>query len=147
MNQSLQGDEARLLYAGLRELVAGSFPRRCSCCGREYETPEQWLRETRPVPRGSGLKEAADEEGAAVVVELFRNCSCGSTLMETFDDRRDMSEAGERRRRYFGRMLDVLVQRGLRREEARGELLDARRGRISERLRSLLESGAERRSG
>jgi hypothetical protein len=144
MNQSLHADEARLLYAELRELAAGSFPRRCGCCGREYADPQQWLAETQPVPRGSGLKAAADEQGAAVVVELFRTCSCGSTLMETFDDRRDMSEAGERRRRYFGRMLEVLVQRGLRRDEARRELLAARRGRLSERLRTLLESGARR---
>ncbi|MCK9987662.1 MAG: hypothetical protein AzoDbin1_04134, partial [Azoarcus sp.] len=39
-----------------------------------------------------------------VIVELFRNCVCGSTLMDCFRDRRDTSEAGLRRRARFGEL-------------------------------------------
>lgn len=66
--------------------------------------------------------------------------------MSTADDNRDDSPAGERRRRYFGRMLDVLADRGLPPGEARRELLSARRGQMSERLRALLARQAGRRA-
>lgn len=66
--------------------------------------------------------------------------------MSTADDKRDGSPAGERRRRYFGRMLDVLAERGLPSGEARSELLSARRGQMTERLRSLVAPQAGRRA-
>jgi hypothetical protein len=144
MGERLYGKDAELLYAGLRELVTGSFPRRCRNCGAEYASVEDWLARTAPVPRGSGLKAAPDDSGAELV-ELFRNCTCGSTLMETFDDRRDLSAAGERRRRYFGRLLEALQRRGMDRAEARAELMAARRGQIGAGLRALLASGVIRR--
>jgi hypothetical protein len=44
-------------------------------------------------PDHTGLKEGIDEDGASIV-EVFRNCACGSTLLETFSDRRDQSPGG-----------------------------------------------------
>lgn len=131
------GDERFDLYEGLQELGAGSFPRKCNSCGREYRDAREWLEHTIPVPRGSGLKSGMGEH-EAVVVELFRNCRCGSTLMEPFCDRRDTSESGERRRQVFDRVVETLVANGLTRDEARLEVLGALRGRGGGKLAALL---------
>src|SRR5574337_2046178 len=89
------------LYAGLQEL-ATTFPKRCTACGRTYRDMHDYLVQTRRVAGGaSGLKQSLDDDGN-VVVELFRNCVCGSTLMDEFRNRRDMTGAGLRRRARFG---------------------------------------------
>jgi hypothetical protein len=43
--------------------------------------------------------------------------------MEFFNNRRDTSRNGHRRRAIFEKLIDVLVERGLSREDARKELL------------------------
>lgn len=137
-------DPSGSLYEGLEELVAGAFPRTCRNCGREYADVAQWLRETVPVPRGSGLKAGQGDADDEVVVELFRNCACGSTLLETFGDRRDGSESGERRRTSFGRWVRFLHARGYPMEQARRELIGAMRGTLSPELAEILKEVRER---
>lgn len=127
------------LYAGLREMFADSFPRSCRNCQRRFDSLDDWLEHTRPMARGSGLKQSFDEDDQ-VIVELFRNCVCGSTLMEACSDRRDQTPEGEGRRERFARLIELLVARGLSREDARLELLAARQGKLSERLRALLDA-------
>lgn len=128
-------DEDAWLYAGLRELAADAFPKRCAMCGRNYASVEDYFRQTGRVAGGrSGLKQSYDDDGH-VIVEVFRNCVCGSTLMDCFNNRRDTSEAGERRRARFAELLDSLTARGLAREIARAELLKILRGGTSEILR------------
>lgn len=116
------------LYRDLASLRAEAFPKRCAGCGRVYRDATEYLRETLPVKPGkSGLKGIADDtEGP--LVELYRNCRCGSTLLEFFCDRRDTSEAGLRRRELFARILDNLVEAGADRGEARAELIKGLRG-------------------
>ncbi|MDY7030436.1 MAG: oxidoreductase [Thermodesulfobacteriota bacterium] len=80
---------------------------------------------------GSGLKESFDENDTPIL-ELFRNCSCGSTLMDFFSDRRDGSEQGRKRREIFSKVLQLLEKKGLPREEARIELQKILRGERSE---------------
>ncbi|NMG45022.1 oxidoreductase [Aromatoleum toluvorans] len=119
------------LYAGLAEIAAGTFPKRCAACGRSYRDVDDYVAQTQRVGRGgSGLKQAVDDDGQ-VIVELFRNCVCGSTLMEFFHDRRDVGEAGLRRRARFDELIGMLVARGLERERARTELLKLLRGERS----------------
>jgi hypothetical protein len=75
-------------YRGLRALEGKSFPKRCANCGRIFVTVEDFVRETRPAGIGGrGFKKGVGEDGS-VIVELFRNCPCGSTLMDSFADRR-----------------------------------------------------------
>ncbi|MCG7869235.1 MAG: hypothetical protein JAY67_16125 [Candidatus Thiodiazotropha taylori] len=62
------------------------------------------------------------EEGDEPIVELYRNCICGSTLMEFFSDRRDTSDNGLRRRQLFDDLLAQLVEMDIAAEEARKEL-------------------------
>ena len=107
-------------YRDLKAYYLDSFPKRCSTCGRIFATAERFIAETEAIRGGSGLKEGLDDLGQ--VVELFRNCPCGSTLMDIFADRRDDTEAGQARRRHFAELQALLVDQGLSSSEARREL-------------------------
>ncbi|HJV25579.1 MAG TPA: oxidoreductase [Aromatoleum sp.] len=124
------------LYAGLREIAAGAFPKQCRMCGRRYETVQDYITQTQRVGDGrSGLKQSRDDDGN-VIVDLFRNCVCGSTLMDSFNDRRDNTEAGRKRRARFGELVEGLVTKGLERDVARSELLKILHGEKSLLLRA-----------
>lgn len=127
------------LFAGLQELSAGAFPKICPNCGRTYENLAQFLELTSPIAGHSGLKSALDDDDMPVV-ELFRNCVCGSTLMDFYRSRRDESDDGRRRRATFNRMLDVLVRRGISRPMAHDELLKLTRGERSAVIDSLFRA-------
>jgi len=101
---------------------------------------DAFFSDTSPVSSGSGLAEFAlgDEPN---VIGVFRNCECGSTMLVVCRDRRDLSEAGEERRRNFDKVLDCLEAMGLDREQARVELRRFMRGERSE----LLEKAGLRR--
>ena len=121
-------------FRGLNALEETSFPRKCSTCGRVYATAEQFLLETHNVSGGkTGLKESMDDDGSRIV-EVFRNCVCGSTLMDVFGNRRDTSEAGLQRRKHFDELIAFLVANGLEQDMARTELLKVIRGGRSEIL-------------
>jgi predicted nucleic acid-binding Zn-ribbon protein len=122
------------LVAGLRALAEASFPKRCASCGAVYEDVHDYVRRTVPISATrSGLKQSSDDDGQTIV-EMFRNCACGSTLMDFFNDRRDPSEAGARRRQRFAELLTYLVGAGLDNAVARAELLKVMHGGTSEVL-------------
>ena len=123
------------LYAGLRAFSNQSFPKRCTRCGRQFETVEDFLLETEGVPHTSGLREGIDDDDQRVV-ELFRNCPCGSTLMELFGDRRDLSPTGIERRARFNQLLNLLTGDGVEPAVARQELRKVLRGEESALLQS-----------
>jgi hypothetical protein len=110
---------------GLQELYKSAFPRKCANCGRVYPNLEVFLAETYQLKGRTGLLENAGcpEEGDEPIVELYRNCVCGSTMMEFFENRRDTSENGLRRRELFDDLLKQLVAQGVAVEDARKELL------------------------
>jgi hypothetical protein len=116
------------LFAGLRQLVDSAFPKRCTNCGREYHTAAEFLAATRPLRAdSSGMKQGRDDDGLEIV-ELFRNCVCGSTLLESFRSRRDLSTEGKVRRKRFDDMVGKLVAMGYPSSVARDELLKLMRG-------------------
>lgn len=118
-------------FKDLHALAKSAFPKRCANCGRVYETAEEFLEKTQAIsPERSGLKSSTDENGA-IILEVFRNCICGSTLMDCFSDRRDISSAGLARRKKFGELLEFLVTQGLEYNTARTELLKVLRGEPS----------------
>lgn len=129
--------EFELFFSGLEALAASAFPKKCSCCGRIFENSEQFLRETERIPTAKSSLKAATEDDGSIIIEVFRNCPCGSTLMDEFSDRREMSEKGEKRRRKFQQMLDFLAGKGLPREASRPELLKLLRGEKSEILAKI----------
>lgn len=123
------------LYAGLQALAAQAFPKRCPSCGRTFASADDYVLQTGRVGTGgSGLKQAMDDDGR-VIVELFRNCVCGSTLMDSFADRRDDSAAGRQRRMRFGELLAKLIGKGLAPARARREMLKVLNGEPSDILR------------
>ena len=132
MNDKGKRDHA--WYSGLRPREKSAFPKKCRNCGRVFETAEQYFTETSDIrEEDAGLKQLIDDD-SSVVVEAFRNCPCGSTLMDHFSDRRDMSPAGRARRERFDEFLKYLVQSGLDADIAYTELLKVARGGESEIL-------------
>ncbi len=117
------------LFDGLKALAEAAFPKRCRGCGRTYDSAEQFLRETKALRNGvSGLKQSVDDDDAAIV-EVYRNCSCGSTLMDFFNNRRDASDAGLHRRALFDKVIAHLESsKGMTRAEGRVYLLGVMRG-------------------
>ena len=125
------------LIRGLKALVETTFPKRCRCCGRSFADVADYVAQTNAMPNGAeGLKQSLGDEGE-IVVDLFRNCPCGSTLMDTFNDRRDSSPKGEARRRRFDELMAYLVERGLEAKVARHELLEVMHGKSSEILTKI----------
>lgn len=125
-------------FSDLTVIVESSFPRKCSCCGKTYATAKSFLVETKNMPSGrSSLKEAIEEDGTTIV-EVFRNCVCGSTLMDEFNSRRDESIEGQKRRETFDRLLMMLQQQQIAEEVARAEVLKVLHGEHSEHLNLLL---------
>jgi len=131
-------DKKNELYAGLVFLVQGSFPKRCSNCGTVFETEAEFLANTASLQTGSGLRGTLDEEDRSIV-EIYRNCVCGSTMMEPCRDRRDTSEEGLRRRDRFREIMKILTDKGVAFDEGRGELLKVMRGEESALIKDLLK--------
>jgi hypothetical protein len=97
--------ENYLPYAKLAVNVESTFPKRCNNCGLVYQTTDVFLHSTQgPRSGATGLKQGHNDDGSPNI-ELFRNCTCGSTLMAEFQCRRDKSASGRRQRGYF---FDVL---------------------------------------
>ena len=129
------------LYANLSELAQGSFPKRCRNCGTTYGTVDDFVQATLNInPHRSGLKQGFDDDGKEII-ELFRNCSCGSTLMHLFESRRDLTTAGAKRRVLFDQLAGRLVESGVQAIEARTAVLQWLRGQDSDLVRML---GVER---
>jgi hypothetical protein len=122
-------------YAGLKELDKSTFPKTCNSCGKIYETPSAFIEDTNAVANQSGLAAYADDAGP--FVGLFRDCSCKSTLLGTFKDRRDNSPRGVNMREKFEVMLKLLDAKGIEKNTARVELLKVLKGGESELLVTL----------
>ena len=99
------------LFSGLKALSDASFPKKCSLCGQEYASVEEYVQKTEDVSGKSGLKKGYDDDDKPIV-ELFRNCVCVSTLMDCFNDRRDLSDGGLKRRELFGHLMGMLTDMG-----------------------------------
>lgn len=124
-------------HEGLYPNGRDTFPKECRSCNRVFATPEEFFSNTEGIRADqSGLRESEDDD-EQVIVEAFRNCQCGSTLMDSFSNRRDMSAAGQARRALFDRMLAYLVDNGIDADTARQELLTVARGGDSELLANI----------
>lgn len=114
-------------------LNENTFPRTCPRCQTLFSDEADFFARTSAIPHaGSDVRVIRDDDDVlrsmhapvAVYLEVYRNCACGTTLMERFHSRRDMSENGLRRRQAFGEMLGMLEKTGCGRDEARHKLLD-----------------------
>jgi hypothetical protein len=126
------------LYEALSALSESAFPKRCPACARSYASAQEFIDETRPVRQDvSGLKQSTVDEPEKTILELYRNCACGSTLMDYFDDRRKATPEGRKRRELFELSLNMLRSRGVEEAVARAELIKYVRGQESPFLQKL----------
>jgi hypothetical protein len=133
-------------FDGLKALVEAAFPKHCRNCGKVFETASQFIAETTSLYQDiTGLKQSVDDDNLTIV-EVYRNCPCGSTLMDFFSNRRDSSEDGARRRGLFNKLLPHLESKGLNEKESRNYLLRVLRGQATNADRVLIngrkQSGA-----
>jgi len=126
-------------FKGLTALVETSFPRKCSCCGKVYPTAKQFLTETHQMPNGRSSLKSAQKEDGTPIVEVFRNCVCGSTLMDEFNCRRDESSQGMKRRAQFDELLTQLQNENIPVDKAHEEILKVFYGKHSEILDFFLK--------
>jgi ribosomal protein S27AE len=141
-NESKSEDWVDTFYSDLQQLVDSTFPKTCSKCGKVYLNQREFLTETIPVKDinltdRSGLF-SIDEDLGEATVGLFRNCTCGSTLMADFKDRRDHSKQGQERRNRFADLLNRLTEKGMSPADARHELLAVLNGSKSNLLDAFL---------
>ncbi len=125
------------LYAGLRACLTLEFPRPCSNCGFVFQSLEDFIAKTHPVPTHHGLMDYPDQKNNRKIVGLYRNCRCGSTLMALCNDRRDTSPQALQRRQTFDQLLALLSQHNLEADEARNALLHLLHGEKSAPLEKL----------
>lgn len=132
------------IFKGLEELGESAFPKTCSSCGKIYATFQEYLDETQSINTSkSGLKQGYDDNDAAII-ELYRNCVCGSTLMNFFQDRRDNSEHGNLRRERFEKLLCYLVEQGIPHQTARIECLKVLYGEESQIINQLKQEESQK---
>ncbi len=130
-------DDIKELYFGLKALSESTFPKKCASCGAIFKNSEEFFAKTIKINKSSGLKQTEDYDGQKIV-EVFRNCHCGSTLMDDFCNRRDESEAGIIRREKFEKILVILINKGFSRETARLEILKFMHGKHSSLINGML---------
>ena len=129
---------------GLKSLAAVSSPKNYTNCGWVFPDGESYARMTAKQFAGRrGFKQGRDHWGE-VIVELFRNCSCGSALMDSFSDRRNFSPDGMLRCQRFEGLTDTLASWGISHEVARQELLKVMRGGSSHLIRPSKPTTAPR---
>ena len=114
--------EDNTLFDDLVALERCSFPKKCAACGAVYPNVEDFISKTEAINKKTGLKSSEGEDGETII-ELFRNCLCGSTLLDFFENRRDISGSGVKRREAFEKVLVHLVKNGMDEKLARRELL------------------------
>lgn len=122
MNSTNNLSDISGLYDNLKTLTETAFPKTCATCGQVFNSPEDFVKDSESIAGCTGLKSTLDEDDKPII-ELFRNCICGSTLMDEFRDRRDLSKKGLKRREVFEKILNILADKGVPVEQTRTELL------------------------
>jgi hypothetical protein len=122
------------VYQGLRACLDLGFPKVCQGCGTVFHSLEDFISKTDELTRQHGLMDYPDRTHQRIIVGLYRNCRCQTTLMAVCDDRRDTSPNGQARRQQFENLLVLLEKKGLDRSIARVELLKMLHGEKSDLL-------------
>ena len=82
----------------------------CPACGRSF-------------PSQAVLLEQTAEAEESTPGHVRRKCACGCVFSPPAPDQRDESPDGDRRRRVFGEILELLLAAGMNRDQARRQLL------------------------
>ncbi len=134
----------KMSLVGLRSVVDGDFPKTCRNCGRSYQTLEEFIRDTVSTSAGTGLKQGFSDDEQAIV-ELFRHCQCGSTLMSPVHSRRGNSDLASECREQFDRLVAQMATSGRTHESAREDLRQVITGSYGDILAQLKKISRPRR--
>ena len=124
------------VFKEFKELVNETFPKHCACCGRDYKNLNEFLAGTEALPSAVSMIQSLGGDDKSVI-DILRNCACGTTLMAVFSERRDMSESGAKAREKFAQLLTLLTSSGLDKMIARRELLKMLHGEDSEYINNI----------
>jgi hypothetical protein len=78
------------------------FPKKCFTCNKVFLTRDAYLKETQDLKNEKG---GTQYDPMFEMVQEYRNCICGSTMLIYSSNRRDESSVGEKRREIFARSL------------------------------------------
>ncbi len=96
------------------------FPKVCPSCGTKFLSSDDFFEKTED-SSSEVLEFVADKP---IRINLKSRClSCGHIFSFEIDERRDMSKKGLYIRNKFGEILEMLVEDGMDRGEARKEVL------------------------
>ena len=96
------------------------FPKVCPGCGIKFSSSEDFFEKTED-SSSEVLEFVADKP---IRINLRSRClACGHIFSFEIDERRDMSKKGCYVRNKFGEILEMLVEEGMDRGEARKEVL------------------------
>jgi hypothetical protein len=96
------------------------FPNICPECGEKYCNTDDFFAKTDDI--SSAVLES--DSGNPVKIKINCRCrSCEHIFTFIIDERRDLSKHGCYIRNKFGQMLEMLVDEGMNREDARKEML------------------------
>ncbi|MBC7661058.1 MAG: hypothetical protein H7249_15275 [Chitinophagaceae bacterium] len=95
-------------FGFLQSRVKSKFPKDCRKCGKSYKSFEEFYYGTDEIVQGTVSYPTLGSE-----FYLHRNCKspCESTLVVIFNDRRDDTALGCRRREVFQDCLDKIAAR------------------------------------
>lgn len=77
-----QGLTFEAFYKSLKSKETTIYPKTCNNCGKIFNNSKDFFLKTKKL--NNGIK--FSEDNGATVIEIFRNCSCGSTLLSNFFD-------------------------------------------------------------
>lgn len=125
--------------------VANTFPKACKSCGRVYRDAKAFIEQTLPASIAKGIKPAHGNNGQEIL-EIFRNCHCGATLMSPFYSRRGSSGLASECRQQFDKLVTQMTLSGRTQEAAQGELRQVITGGYADILEQLKKIERPRRS-
>ncbi|MCB1615455.1 MAG: hypothetical protein KDI30_05520 [Pseudomonadales bacterium] len=107
-------------------LEPDSFPKTCPMCNTVYSDEIDFFERTHSLPHvNSDIRPVEDENAdPQVYLEIYRNCNCGTTLMELFHCRREQTASENRKRLLFEILLDAMEAIGHKRKDARDILFE-----------------------
>jgi len=140
-------DQAKppMSLVGLRSAVDNNFPKTCRNCGRIYQNVDDFILDTALTMQGGGLKQGFTDEEQAIV-ELLRNCQCGSTLISPFYSRRSSSDLASECRHQFDKLVSQMAVSGKKPDVAREELRQVITGGYGDILEQLKKIARPRRT-
>ncbi|CAN5335934.1 hypothetical protein BH09VER1_BH09VER1_52570 [soil metagenome] len=106
-------------FSDVEDVEELDFPKSCKKCGRVYENFDDYIRRTK-APEETTASKSPEARRA---LEFHRICQCGAPVVVQSENRRDLTAKGLRRRQAFGELQERLIDAGMPREEARGQLL------------------------